>query len=64
MDVDDPLQGAADRGGYVRLPLGIVAYGHGFRRTGLTRRDLVREYDEWIEPSFGRPRDPNDHEPR
>ena len=64
MDFDHRFREGADREAYVRLPLGVVAYGHGFRRTGLTRRDLVREYDDWIEPSFARARDPNDHEPR
>lgn len=52
-----------DRGVVDRLPLGAVACGRGLRRTGLTRRDLAREYDDWIDRSFQRTHDAGERDP-
>ena len=59
MDFDHRFDRWTDRGAFDRLPLGAVARGRGLRRTGLTRRDLAREYDDWVD----RPRDASERDP-
>jgi hypothetical protein len=37
-----------ERAVYDPVPLTVAARGRGLRRTGLTRRDFAREYDDWL----------------
>jgi hypothetical protein len=41
-------EAGSERSASEPLPLGAVARGRGLRRTRLTRRDLAREYDDWL----------------
>jgi hypothetical protein len=63
MDVDHRFDRWTDHSTPDRLPLGTVACGRGLRRTGFTRRDLAREYDDWMDRSFERRRAANEREP-
>jgi hypothetical protein len=62
MHIDHTFDPWTDRDTTYGLPLGTVACGRGLRRTGLTRRDLAREYDDWIERSFERRCDANERD--
>jgi len=63
MSFDHRSDRGSDRLAGVRRPLGTVACGRGLRRARLTHRDLVREYDEWMESPFDRRSDSNEHGP-
>lgn len=63
MSFDHRSERGSDRLAALRRPLGTVACGRGLRRARLTHRDLVREYDDWMENHFDRRSDANEHGP-
>jgi hypothetical protein len=63
MDFDQRFHRGWDRDELDRLPYGTVACGRGLRRTGMTHRDLAREYDPWIERPLARSRDASERDP-